>query len=124
MTYDPETLNKSGIYAITNKETGRRYIGRGCFRQRWARHRQLLRRGIHYNKALQADWNNLGESAFDFDVLEIVAWTPRNTLEHDQEKVHIAKTLSVYNADSWTRLLHPQHQHQSAGPAATPTGER
>lgn len=56
-----------GVYAITCKVNGRRYVGSAAnISVRWATHRGLLRRGVHTNAALQADWNEHGASAFEF----------------------------------------------------------
>ena len=34
------------------------------------RHKFALNAGQHASKSLQADWNELGESAFDFETIE------------------------------------------------------
>lgn len=62
----------SGIYKITNTYSGKIYIGssRNVFK-RMTEHKSLLRRGAHVNKELQKDWNNYGESVFDFSVAEL-----------------------------------------------------
>ena len=36
------------------------------------RHRFTLNAGLHASKPLQADWNELGEAAFEFETLEPV----------------------------------------------------
>jgi hypothetical protein len=65
-------INAKGIYCIRNKQTGREYIGVTSrpFRFRWSQHAQKLVRGIHYNRALQRDWNRYPRSVFIFQVLE------------------------------------------------------
>lgn len=61
-----------GVYAITNVETGIRYVGSTtCLKRRILRHRQYLRRGAHGTEALQRAWNEHGEAAFRFDVIEV-----------------------------------------------------
>lgn len=63
-----------GIYAISNKTSGKAYVGSAlCLRQRWRTHRILLRRGAHHSIKLQRAWNKYGEAAFSFVVLEPVA---------------------------------------------------
>lgn len=43
-----------GVYKITNKETGKFYIGSSVdIRQRWYAHKSKLRRGVHSNQHLQ-----------------------------------------------------------------------
>lgn len=66
----PET---GGIYRITGPG-GRIYIGSSDnVRRRWKSHKAQLRRGVHHNRLLQADWNEAGEAVFTFAVLEEVA---------------------------------------------------
>jgi group I intron endonuclease len=63
----------AGIYAITNTLNGKRYIGSAVqFKQRWKKHRTMLRGGYHTCPRLQAAWNKYGEEAFRFDVLEVI----------------------------------------------------
>ncbi len=45
------------------------------------RHRFALNAGLHQCKALQADWNELGEDAFEFETLEPVE--PRDDPNYD-----------------------------------------
>jgi len=62
-----------GVYSITNRANGKRYVGVTSidFRVRWHQHRIDLRKGRHCNKGLQADWNKVGESSFEFAILEV-----------------------------------------------------
>lgn len=67
------TTNKvSGIYTITNKVTGKLYIGESLdIYRRWHdEHIPQLRKDRHYNKELQNDFNKYGEENFSFDILE------------------------------------------------------
>lgn len=58
----------SGVYEIVSPN-GRRYIGQSTnIARRFAVHRCLLRKGNHHSRALQADWNALGESAFKIEI--------------------------------------------------------
>jgi HNH endonuclease/GIY-YIG catalytic domain len=62
-----------GIYVIRNILTGHCYVGRAYdLKRRWAKHRQDLARGRHYNRRLQAAWTQCGASAFRFAVLDYV----------------------------------------------------
>jgi len=64
---------KSGIYAITNKINGMKYIGSAVdIKSRWSGHRSMLNKNIHGNKPLQHAWNKYGSSSFDFNVLRYV----------------------------------------------------
>lgn len=61
------------VYAITNSETGRRYIGSTCgtsARDRYWTHASALRHQRHSNVDLQADWNSFGEASFSLNILE------------------------------------------------------
>ena len=67
------TTNKvSGIYTITNKTTGRLYIGESLdIYRRWHdEHIPQLRKNCHYNKELQKDFSKYGEGNFSFEILE------------------------------------------------------
>ncbi len=67
-------LCRSGIYAITNKHTGKRYIGSSVrVADRLTYHRRNLRAGTHFNAKLQSAWNKHGEVAFVFEFIERVA---------------------------------------------------
>ena len=66
------TMNKiSGIYTITNKVTGKLYIGESLdIYRRWHdEHIPQLRKNSHYNRELQNDFNKNGEENFSFEVL-------------------------------------------------------
>ena len=57
----------AGVYRIRSSE-GKNYVGSSS--KDWAgrlnHHRFLLKRGRHYNRALQADWDRLGGDKFVF----------------------------------------------------------
>ena len=60
-----------GVYGIRRVDTGRIYIGSSVYiPRRWTQHRKQLRAGKHSNRALQSDWNVLGEDAFAFELVE------------------------------------------------------
>lgn len=82
-----------GIYCIENTTNNKKYIGLSRnIEQRWNEHRSKLRRGKHGNIYLQRAWNNCGEDAFKFYIVEICA---SNVLS-EREQYYIAKygTLS------------------------------
>ena len=67
---DLKTL-KSGIYCIENITTNKKYIGQAKdIRDRWRKHKNTLRRGVHDNDYLQKAWSKYGEKDFKFYVLE------------------------------------------------------
>lgn len=62
---------KGGIYLITNKINGKKYVGSTHdFISRWRGHKSMLNRGVHFNNHLQNSWNKYGENNFEFSVLE------------------------------------------------------
>ena len=63
---------KSGIYKIENKVNGKVYVGSSCnIKERWQKHRALLRYGKHQNSHLQAAWSKYGEDNFVFSIIEL-----------------------------------------------------
>lgn len=70
------------IYRIYNLISDRSYIGQtGNLKKRWYQHRYYLRKGIHDNGALQAEWIRLGEPSFHFEVIEECASDIANARE-------------------------------------------
>lgn len=64
-------MKTPGIYQITNKTTGKKYVGRSVnVHCRILEHKRELRLNIHENKHLQSSWNKRGESDFEFKLLE------------------------------------------------------
>lgn len=60
-----------GIYEITNKDTGKRYIGSSKqIEKRWEQHLQALEKGEHHSILLQRAWNKYGKECFEFTVKE------------------------------------------------------
>lgn len=61
----------SGIYQIMNKVNNKIYVGSAVdIKQRWNKHKSLLRKKIHANDHLQKAWILYGEDIFQFNVLE------------------------------------------------------
>ena len=67
-----EELAKTGIYCITQKSTGRRYIGSTAegFYRRWKRHLNLLKRVKHHSLFFQRAWDNSDFNDFVFEIIE------------------------------------------------------
>lgn len=66
----------SGVYVITNTVDGKCYVGVSRdIDSRWYAHRNDLKRGKHCSVRLQQAWNEHGESAFTFAVLEECDWS-------------------------------------------------
>lgn len=59
------------IYQIKNKINEKFYLGGSIeTKDRWSKHKSLLRRNEHTNPYLQKDWNKFGEKCFEFFTLE------------------------------------------------------
>lgn len=66
------TMN-SGIYAIVNKITDKRYIGSAVnVNKRWSYHKKDLCKKQHHSILLQRAWDKYGEESFDFILIENV----------------------------------------------------
>ena len=63
------------------------------------RHRFALNAGLHASKSLQADWNELGEAAFEFETIEPVE--PRDDPDYDY------KADLVTLEDLWLEKVKP-----------------
>ena len=65
-------LNEKGIYKITCKLNGKKYIGstKTSFKSRFKKHKQRLRHNYHENSYLQNSWNKYGEENFIFSIIE------------------------------------------------------
>ena len=60
-----------GIYVIANKINHKLYVGSSSeITARWSTHKYTLRNGTHANKHFQRAWNEYGEDAFVFIVVE------------------------------------------------------
>lgn len=71
----------SGIYCITNKLTGDKYIGSSInIKRRFIRHKTELRHNKHGNIILQRAYNKYSEAAFYFGIVEICD----NIIEREQ----------------------------------------
>lgn len=67
-------MSSSGIYCFLCLPTGKRYVGQANkLDRRKKKHLHDLRKGVHYNKYLQASFSKYGEEAFEFSVLEEAA---------------------------------------------------
>lgn len=90
----------SGIYSITNKMTGKVYVGSAInLAQRWMDHRKTLRAQRHKNPHLQSAWNKYGEAAFEFVILKECA--PEMLIEDEQaeldNRVAVVGWKNLYN---------------------------
>lgn len=88
----------AGIYSITSKVNGKRYIGsasRIC--ERWSVHLSYLRANKHHSQHLQNHYNKYGEDDLVFNVLEVVE---RDGLNLSEFKEKLLSKEQTY-LDSW-----------------------
>lgn len=70
--FDSSYKNACGIYQITHKSSGKKYIGStNNINNRRLDHLRDLRNNRHCNPHLQNAWNKYGESDFVFQIIEI-----------------------------------------------------
>lgn len=68
-----------GVYQIRNKINGKIFIGSSIdLNAIWNRNKTQLNFGNHQNTELQKEWKELGEDAFEYEIL--------STLKEDEEK--------------------------------------
>lgn len=88
--------SRSAVYAITNRQTWRRYIGSSVNpERRWYYHRRDLKHGTHSCAGLQEDWTAFGPDTFAFDIL-----TPSQDLKLDEQRLivqHARAEWPLYN---------------------------
>ena len=74
---------KSGIYKITNIESGKFYIGSSKnIEKRFSDHSRDLRKNEHQNIILQRSWNLHGSGSFVFEIME--ECDPQECLKREQ----------------------------------------
>ena len=65
------TKQLAGVYLIRNTKNNTCYIGQSTdYNSRWRHHRHHLRSNKHKNPDLQADYNEYGEEAFTYELIE------------------------------------------------------
>lgn len=99
------------IYIIANVVTGKKYVGlTGAYEGRISNHKSLLRKGEHFNKELQKDYDNYGESEFTFEVKEYCnnkdvaelteAYYVENLRNNDEEAVYNKRGFASYKKEN------------------------
>lgn len=109
------SVRQSGIYRITQEDTGRVYVGSSIdIQNRWKQHINQLRQRTHVNKKMQVDANEYGIESFQFDILELVETD--NILLDKRERFwqDTAGAKHGYNAKEFPRRgasAKPSHVH-------------
>lgn len=75
-----------GVYAIINSLDNRMFVGFATdLSSRINRHKAELKFGSHRNRGLQELWNSYGESAFEFEILEVLDHEEKVQASPDEE---------------------------------------
>ena len=105
-------MNQSGIYAIINIETGKRYIGSAVnIKKRWHRHTSALNLRKHENKRLQNAWNKYGPESFQFTIIELCA--SANLLEREQIHINAKSDFNICMTAGNTLGVKPSPEHRA-----------
>jgi hypothetical protein len=81
-----QTPRPMGVFLIRNNLSDKVFVGTsldlpGIIN----RHKFALRAGVHANKALQADWNELGAENFAFEIVDELAPRAGETVDYRAE---------------------------------------
>lgn len=93
-----------GIYQITNKHNGKKYIGSSInVFKRWEQHINDLHYGVHHSHILQKDWDKHSLNDFTFEILEHVE-KKKDLLKIEQMWLDGEGTDGLYNVLSSTTM--------------------
>ena len=71
-----ESARPMGVYRVLNTANGKALVGSSINVQAMLnRHQAQLKMGLHQNRELQNDWNQLGADVFQFEVLDMLTPT-------------------------------------------------
>lgn len=86
------------IYCIRCVPTSQVYVGQtSSFKKRKVGHLSQLRLGKHYNQALQNAFNQYGEDAFEFIVIETKVWWERAIAREEYWIMFLSSRVGVFN---------------------------
>jgi hypothetical protein len=75
-----------GVFQIRNIVNGKIFVeGSSNLDKIWNRHRTELNFGSHQSKALQKDWNELGEASFVYEILDEIEQKEGENLDYARE---------------------------------------
>jgi len=84
-----------GVYRIRNSQNDKSYIGFATdLPARFNRHKAELKFGSHQNRELQEIWNSFGESAFEFEILDVLEHE-ENTQGNPDEELQILAEMWI-----------------------------
>ena len=81
-----QTKRPMGVYRIRTSQNNEVYIGFATdLMAIFNRHKAELKFGSHRNKELQEIWNSFGESAFEFEILDVLEHEENTNASPDEE---------------------------------------
>jgi len=84
-----------GVYRIKSSQNDKVFIGFATdLEAKFNRHKAELKFGSHRNKELQTMWNSLGESAFEFETLDVLK-RDENDQTSAVEELHILAEMWI-----------------------------
>jgi group I intron endonuclease len=90
-----QTKRPMGVYRIINSHNDKVFIGFGTdLAARFNRHKAELKFGSHRNRELQEMWNSFGESAFEFEILDVLDHEEK-TQASPNEELHILAEMWI-----------------------------
>ncbi|ERI09280.1 hypothetical protein HMPREF0083_02559 [Aneurinibacillus aneurinilyticus ATCC 12856] len=98
-----ETKTQAGVYQIKNNKNQKIYIESSMNLKTINGKQFQLKMGSHTNKLLQKEWNEFGEEAFTFEVLE--------TLKVKEDGYFDAKYELEKLEEKWLNKLQPFGEH-------------
>ncbi|MGE0085363.1 MAG: GIY-YIG nuclease family protein [Desulfococcaceae bacterium] len=95
-----QTTQPMGVYQIQNRRNGKLFIGSTKnLPGKLNSHKFQLNNGVHTNKEMQKEFNEIGEEGFSFDILDCLK--PKEDLNYDYTEE--LKTLE----EMWMEKLQP-----------------
>jgi predicted GIY-YIG superfamily endonuclease len=88
-----------GVYCIRNSQNNKVYIGRATdLVARINRHKAELKFNSHRNKELQETWSLFGETAIEFEILDVLEHE-ENTLRNPNEELKVLLDMWIHNLE-------------------------
>jgi hypothetical protein len=95
-----QTRRPMGVYRVLNTVSGKALVGSSAdLPGILNRHKWQLSLGMHPHRGLQSDWNELGETAFTFEVLDTLKAPDKEAYDPSED----LKTLEAL----WLEKLAP-----------------
>lgn len=89
---------KAGLFQIKNLSTSKIFIKQSPDLERaYNSDRFQLKAGMHSNVALQQDWNTLGETTFEFSILD--EYNAKDDITPAQLNNELAELLKMHKAE-------------------------